>query len=415
MTHKKSHIFPESTGSTRNQAIHPILRFRAIAVAAMVALAAAQLHAADATFTGLGSLNEAIPASGAMGVSPDGSVIVGQTNSATDFTVEAFRWTSSGGMAGLGLGAGNATQAYGVSSFGSVVVGDIVLDDGSQAFRWTQDSGVVTLGDLPGGGSSSLARAVSADGSTIVGQGASESGLEAFKWTAGGGMTGLGDLPGGSFFSFAYDASADGAVIVGESDSTESTCFACAEAVVWTADGDMIGLGDLPGGVFRSSARGVSADGQFVVGQGFGESGGEAFIWTQDTGMSGLGSSTDAFTESIALDVSADGSVVVGFGATDTGQAAFIWDATSGMRVLQEVLTADFGLDLDGWRLQTATAISDDGRVITGIGINPSGATEAWIAQVPEPSIALLLSVALLALSRRYKKRRRTGRIRCDA
>ncbi|KKL11337.1 hypothetical protein LCGC14_2546810, partial [marine sediment metagenome] len=39
-----------------------------------------------------------------------------------------------------------------------------------------------------------------------------------------------------------------------------------AEAMLWTPATGMIGLGDLPGGVFRSGAGDVSADGPTVVG-----------------------------------------------------------------------------------------------------------------------------------------------------
>jgi probable HAF family extracellular repeat protein len=59
------------------------------------------------------------------------------------------------------------------------------------------------LGDLAGGSFSSFAIGVSADGSVVVGQGLSASGSEAFRWTSGTGMVGLGDLPGGLFFSSA--------------------------------------------------------------------------------------------------------------------------------------------------------------------------------------------------------------------
>ena len=66
------------------------------------------------------------------------------------------------------------------------------------------------------------------------------------------------------------------------------------------------------------------------------------------------------------------------------------------MRSLQSVLTTDFGLgtSLTGWQLIEARGISTDGLTIAGIGTNPSGATEAWVAQlqpIPEPSTLLLL------------------------
>jgi probable HAF family extracellular repeat protein len=51
----------------------------------------------------------------------------------------------------------------------------------------------------------------------------------------------------------------------------------------------MVGLGDLVGGTFDSTARGTSANGSIVVGQSSSVNGNEAFRWTQTTGMVGLG------------------------------------------------------------------------------------------------------------------------------
>lgn len=64
---------------------------------------------------------------------------------------QAFRWTSDG-MKGVGFLPGGAySEAYGVSTDGSVVVGRSGSSSGTQAFRWTQAGGVVGLGFLPGG------------------------------------------------------------------------------------------------------------------------------------------------------------------------------------------------------------------------------------------------------------------------
>ena len=115
----------------------------------------------------------------------------------------------------------------------------------------------------------------------------------------------------------------------------------------------MVGLGDLPGGFFNSSANGVSGD----------------------------------------------GSVVVGLGISASGAEAFIWDSTSGMRSLQEVLILDHALGpvLSGWTLSGAFGISDDGFTIVGNGRNPSGQIEAWIVSLrsdpPECSGAAALGV----------------------
>jgi hypothetical protein len=70
-------------------------------------------------------------------------------------------------------------------------------------------------------------------------------------------------------------------------------------------------------------------------------------------------------------------------------QGAILWDAMNGIRSLQDILSNDFGLDLRGWALQLATDISADGIWITGIGLNPAGDTEAWLAGIPPLATAV--------------------------
>jgi probable HAF family extracellular repeat protein len=98
--------------------------------------------------------------------------------------------------------------------------------------------------------------------------------------------------------------------------------------------------------------------------------------------------------------VSADGSVVVGtaFSPSNPNYQAFIWDAAHGMRSLQQVLTDD-GLNLTGWVLTDARAISADGNTIVGNGLDPNGKGEAWIANIPEPGTGLLVSMGLMCLA----------------
>src|SRR5438093_4900579 len=81
---------------------------------------------------------------------------------------------------------------------------------------------------------------------------------------------GLGDLPGGIFSSSAFGVSADGKVVVGSSQSSNGL-----EAFRWTATNGIVGLGDLPGGNFYSWASGVSSDSTVVVGSGTSSSGTE--------------------------------------------------------------------------------------------------------------------------------------------
>jgi hypothetical protein len=62
-----------------------------------------------------------------------------------------------------------------------------------------------------------------------------------------------------------------------------------------------------------------------------------------------------------------------------------VWDQHYGMRKLREVLTDEYGLELNGWTLTGATGVSDDGTVIVGSGVNPAGRLEAWRAVLAAP------------------------------
>jgi uncharacterized membrane protein len=99
--------------------------------------------------------------------------------------------------------------------------------------------------------------------------------------------------------------------------------------------------------------------------------------------MQPLGDLPGGAVASRAYDVSSDGASVVGIGQTAKGEEAFIWDAEGGMRNLRSVLVETYGLDLTGWTLLAATAVSADGSAIAGTGTNPDGHREAWLAALP--------------------------------
>jgi len=270
------------------------------------------------------------------------------------------------------------SAATGVSYNGSVVAGAGHSDKpsgGQEAFLWTAAAGMVGKGDLPGGPFSSRFQSISADGSVAVGGAASDLGFEAVRWTSETGMVALGDLPGGLHQSEAFDISADGSVIVGAGYGA----LTYGEAFRWTEATGMEGLGDLPGGHLGGSiAWGLSADGRVIVGQGQSQLQGEAFRWTEQEGMVGLGFTTDC-TLSSATSASRDGAVIVGQSC-----GGFVWNEADGMRRLTDVL-ANLGVDLGGWDPYFASDISWDGNVIVGVGTNPQGNTEAWMAILHEP------------------------------
>jgi probable HAF family extracellular repeat protein len=238
------------------------------------------------------------------------------------------------------------------------------------------------LGDLPDGSFGSAANGVSADGSVIVGGGSSSNGSEAFLWTQADGMVGLGDLAGGGFSSIAYGVSADGCVVAGTGNSTNGT-----EAFRWAQYAGMIGLGALPGPYFLGSeAWAISADGAVIAGATH-LNGWTPIRWTEASGMVSLGVLFGGDADDIATSVSGDGSVIVGIAYDPaTTYHAFIWDRTHGLRSLQDVLLGAGVTNMAGWVLHWAGGISaistPNHWVIVGSGTNPSGAPEAWRAEL---------------------------------
>ena len=380
----------------------PALRFL-VALAAMAGPALA-----GPRFQGLGDLPGGYYESYALGISADGSVVVGHSWSVSS-RPEAFRWTQGTGMVGLGgFSSGLSSSARGVSADGAVVVGWGDCGSGSRAFRWTQGTGMVDLGCLTGGTGSS-AYGVSADGEVVVGSSGSASGSQVFRWTQGAGMVGLGYLPGWNQ-SNAMAVSADGAVVVGY-----DVAWPERQAVRWTQSTGMVGLGYLSSGYLWSAASAASADGSIVVGASCCAQGSsEAFRWTENARMLGLGF-LPGKQASQACGVSGDGSVIVGEShridpdQDDYDYEAFLWTPVDGMRDLRDLLVTTCGLDVTGWRLTAATGISADGLTITGYGSNPRGDVEGWIATIPEPTALGLLGFGFVAAVRRRRRKPPSG------
>lgn len=328
--------------------------------------------------------------SAATAVSGDGTTVVGNANGV------AFRWTQASGMLDLSPDAG--TLAFAVSRDGSVVVGTSLNVPGGGAFRWTQASGVVSLGNLAFG-SRPEARGVSSDGSVIVGTvftpflvipAISISFLEAFRWTEATGMVALG-TPGPGTFSGATGVSGDGSVIVGFRDGgtfcvIPAVCIAAPVAFRWTQATGMVPIGTLNGGGI-SQANAISRDGNVIVGISVDGAANawRAFRWTQASGMVSLGNLAGK-TNSSAAAVNFDGSVIVGnasdpniFGAADS--RAFRWTQATGMQSVEDWLRSK-GVNVPVDTTLAATGVSDDGNVVVGSLLGPSGNTSAFIARV---------------------------------
>lgn len=341
-----------------------------------------------ASFQGLGDLPGGPIRSVAYAVSGDGQVVVGDSDSA--LRQEAFRWTAAGGLVPLGAPPGEmayAMAAWEVNQDGSVIAGFLNTDAGQhwtadRLLRWTSTGGSQNLGYPPEATlPRSFAMWISADGSLIGAHGnyGPVGGYWAFSWNEAAGYARIdADLPGGLASCPAFTLSRDGQILAGGSHSD-----AGYETYRYhRGTGTLTGVGDLPGGLFESAAYGLSADGSVMVGFGHTDAGREAYRWTPATGMQGLGDLPGGAWDSWAEGVSADGEIVVGWGTSDAGSEAFIWDRIHGMRRLADVLSSVYGLNLEGWVLSRANAVSDDGRTIVGAGRNPAGAEEGWIAVI---------------------------------
>lgn len=254
----------------------------------------------------------------ALGVSHDGSVVVGD-----NYYAGSFRWTASGGTQNLGsMPTGWQSAARGVSGDGLVVVGGgNIVDEYNQgwnrAYRWSASTGMQSIGTLAQF-THSNALGVNFDGSVIVG----ESYDQAFRWTSGSGMVGLGFLSGQSS-SLASAINGDGSMIIGHSGQS---------GFQWTSSGGMQSLTGAYNGSYRP--RALTADGSIIVGALGYQSNWTAMIWANSNTAITLGEYLSAHSVSLtgwssltdARGISADGRYIVGYGVYEGQQRGFVAD-----------------------------------------------------------------------------------------
>jgi probable HAF family extracellular repeat protein len=227
----------------------------------------------DGPFESLGTL-PAYRQSRALGVSGDGSVVVGAASDAANDHTQAFRWTAAAGMEPLGFLRPFDTRsvAYGISRNGSTIVGEAGATYPYQAFTWTPASGMQALPALAQGGFGT-ARAVNLDGSVIVGGGDSGpmTAPHAIRWEAGAAQD-LGSLPH-TEISIALAVSDDGALVGGTSYTTWGARTAC----LWTAGSGAVTLDSyliahgvaVPPTFITLEVDAISGNGLTFAGQGY--------------------------------------------------------------------------------------------------------------------------------------------------
>lgn len=313
-----------------------------------------------ASFQGLGFLPGRPKRSFAVGVSGDGTTVIGGAGGGPLVT---FRWRD-GRFESLGSGA----YLEDINADGSVTIGSFEelspLSLRVAALRWINGVRSALRGKTPG--FNVVGVGTSADGTVVVGNEYKDFETYVLRWDQGR----VDRVPGTANFG-AQAVSADGTVIVGTSKN--------GRPGRWI--GGKVEALQLFSGAFSARAEDVSGDGTVVVGSAFLNDPlfpSRAFRWEKRR-MTSLGT-LGPREESQASATNFDGTVVVG----QSDSTAFRWTAKTGMQSIQSLLIAA-GVNVTGWQITDAEDVSADGTVIVGGGVDPQGHEQGWIAQLPFP------------------------------
>ncbi len=325
------------------------------------------------------------------GSSADGSVIGAYVQNGS-----YYMWTAATGVTSIG-GAWHGGVAS-VSADGSRISGSAYGSDGlNYAGYYSVGTGQwTTLGGIGGNSDASASSSwnISGDGKTVVGLGWVNGGTaHATASTAAGVMSDLGSL-GGS--SRANGVSYDGSVIAGWVEQPDGQ---------WTGaywkNGTLHNMVDDQGNALQEAGA-VSADGNWIVGQGY-----FAQTWryntvTQHTEWLGDMDATGDLQG--ATGISADGHIIVGydrsFGPAAYGQGT-IWIEGQGMLDFTDYITSQ-GVDLGGRTLALPLGVSADGRTFYGIDSAGSGFV-VTLSPVPEPATYAMMALGLVGLTARRR------------
>ena len=226
-------------------------------------------------------------------------------------------------------------QAMAVNSNGSIITGSASIDGTTEtAAIWTIGA-APTLVTNASGVTYSIGYGIAGSGNNvvIVGRYQGASALGAFKWTSATGMVLLPFLPGAPSVGPQASASAtsgDGTRIVGYSDDNASDANSSAAA-----------------------------------------------LWTSSTSVMNL-SAGAALGNPKAAAISPDGHSVVG----GSGAGAWVWN--NGAIQLVASALGSYNVDLSPYILQSASAVSSNGKIIAGNAALSSNAdvNVGWIAKL---------------------------------
>ncbi|MCH8509998.1 MAG: hypothetical protein LAT64_14700 [Phycisphaerales bacterium] len=328
----------------------------------------------------------------------DGSVVVGQSQAIG----QGFVWTAADGI--VGIGGESTVGQFRITDDGTRIAGTRVNPaSGNREMsiydrttgQWTALGGIGGVSD----GSASSAWGMSRNGQHVVGLGWVTAGrAHAIRWDEGSGLTDMGSTVADRS-SRANGVSDDGTVVAGWQDGPSGF----RQGAVWVNGSQTLIFNN--NGQEVSEAGAISADGQWVIGNGAG--GQNAWRWSQSSGYQDLGALGVIFNgRGFATDVNADGSVILGFErgfGFPTGGEGWIWTETGGMTSLNDYF-ASFGVVADpGFRFSLPLGMSSDGLTFWGMGRSDSAFSTGWIVTIPTPGTAALLGFGALAGIRRRR------------
>ena len=295
-------------------------------------------------------------------LTPDGRYVVGQASN------QLYRYdTVSGEMLFL---PAPATDAVAISDDGSVILGEIINEklNVSEAAIWNEADntwtglGVLDTCDFFG----TSAYELSADGTAATGLAWNGCSGRGFLWTESEGMQELQGLANGNCRSSVM--SADGTRFGGFAQGSFSRTPA-----IWddTLAGELL---DPPNGDLLGEVHGMSDDGTQLLCEWDGDA---AIVADGGVEVLGMGSVYPGWT-GIPMDIADDGTVV-GFDIIQTLRIA--WIQPQGMGMLQDLevwIEANGGDVPDNIDLQVVQAVSSNGRKLIGHG----AFTGAWLVTI---------------------------------
>ncbi len=268
----------------------------------------------------------------------------------------------------------------GVDGSATTFVGCRDVDGGGhRATLWLAGQGAVDL--CEGESQESCAMAITVDGATVAGV----RGGWACLWRPGQGSQALTLRDPLVLSSQARALSPRGEAIAGCSVSSLGDDRTLCEAVLWLEGEPGRMLGFLPGAHLPISvANAVASDGSVVAGWAASRFTHQfqAVVWKQGEGPYPL-PSTEGVCMSAALSVSKDGRRIVGYEADKTRQHAVLWEEQGSARRIETTVRTEFGQDVAGLHLTSASSISPDGHEVAGTGVDKQGRFTAWRAYIP--------------------------------